>query len=101
MMAETHYVLEGGSTAHPLDVMRDAQGVLRHKDGRAVALRANGTPRSRSVEVDERTGKPPFGGKGDHDGDGRTGGSAPRDMKPEEPHAAAPKRYKTRETKAD
>ncbi|MDP2410363.1 MAG: hypothetical protein Q8M26_08760 [Pseudolabrys sp.] len=99
-MRETWYVLEDGSVADPRDVNADEKGILQHKDGRAVAYRPDGiTPRSRGVDV---ASKPLFGGKGDHDGDGRPGGAAPaadkaKDMKPEQPKRG----YRTRETKAD
>lgn len=104
MNTATWYVLEDGSAGDPAEVSPDKDGRLRHKDGRAVAYRPDGiTPRSRAVELTSG-GKLPFGGKGDHDGDGKAGGSVPvvgKDMEPEEPPAAAPKRgYKTRETKA-
>jgi|GEM_PF-4296336 hypothetical protein len=46
---ETWYVLETGDAADPRDVVRDASGLLRHKDGRKVAYRPYG-PRSRSVD---------------------------------------------------
>lgn len=50
-MIETCYVLEDGSVAHPRDVSRDAKGVLRHKDGRAVAMRRPNVPRTRGVDL--------------------------------------------------
>ena len=95
-MLETWYVMVDGSCGDPREVALGADGILRHKDGRAVAYRPDGeTPRSRGVEAS----KPMFGGKGDHDGDGRPGGSvsAGKDMKPELPRRT----YKTRESKAD
>ena len=79
---ETWYVLEDGTAVSP-------------------AMRSHDTPSSRSVEIDEKTGKPLFGGKGDHDNNGSTGGAAPAkrttEMKPEPaspPKAKKP--YKTR-----
>lgn len=48
-MRETWYILEDGSAAHPHAVKHDAHGVLRHKDGRAVAYAPHG-PRTRSVD---------------------------------------------------
>jgi hypothetical protein len=50
-MIETWYVLADGRVADPNHVTPDAQGVLRHQDGVAVALGPHG-PSSRSVEVD-------------------------------------------------
>lgn len=46
---ETWYVLEDGSCADPREVVRDAEGRLHHRDGRAVAYAPHG-PRSRSVD---------------------------------------------------
>jgi hypothetical protein len=52
-MSETHsetwYVLADGGLADPRDVVRDADGALRHRDGRPVALAPHG-PRTRSVD---------------------------------------------------
>lgn len=73
-MRETWYVLEDDSAADPNEVAPDEAGVLRHKDGRAVAMGPYG-PRSRGVDVPERAAPP----------------SADRQMKP-----AAAGRYKTR-----
>lgn len=81
MPTETWYVMEDGSAADPRDVSPDAAGILRHKDGRAVAYLPHG-PRSRSIERDEENAK---------------GKSKSRDMKPEDPK----KPYKTREAKAE
>lgn len=120
-MRATWYVLEDGKVADPNECTSDEKGALTHKSGVKVAMRFPDCPMSRGVDVDERTGKLMFGGKGDHDGDGSVGGSAPKtgnfttnevraasglppartDMKPEPPPAAKPRRgYKTRETKA-
>lgn len=52
-MRETWYVLEDGSSANPNEVAPDERGVLRHKDGMAVAIGAHGNHRSRGVDVDE------------------------------------------------
>lgn len=52
-MRETWYVLDDGSAADPNEVAPDEAGVLRHKDGRAVALGPYG-PRSRGVDVPVR-----------------------------------------------
>jgi hypothetical protein len=81
-MGEAWYVLEDGALGDPLDVGPDKAGVLRHKDGRAVAMAPHG-PRSRSVDPDAERAKAP---------------------KPKTREAVAdePKRgYKTRELKAD
>lgn len=101
-MRETWYVCEDGSFADPRETAPDSEGRLVHKDGRKIAYAPHG-PRSRGVDVPDSSGKMPFGGKGDHDGDGRIGGAVPaKDMKPEDPPASKPRRgYKTRETKAD
>lgn len=45
---DTFYVLEDGSKADPNDVVTDDKGVLRHKDGAAVAMRGN-VPRTSGV----------------------------------------------------
>lgn len=45
-MSETWYVMEDGSVGDPLAISLDKAGILRHKDGRAVAYAAHG-PRSR------------------------------------------------------
>lgn len=55
---QTWYVLEDDSVASPADVVRDKSGVLRHKDGRAVAMRPDGeTPRSRGVDAEAEAAK--------------------------------------------
>lgn len=80
-MRETWYVMEDGSCGDPRDIAHDDKGVLRHRDGRSVAMRPDGeTPRSRGVDVDEEAAKPKPKGK---------------DLKPEEPRPG----YKTRESK--
>jgi hypothetical protein len=80
MPFETWYVLEDGASADPADVATDKNGVLRHKDGRAVATRGNAYS-SRGVDTDAERAK----------------ASKARDVKPEEPKRG----YKTRESKAD
>lgn len=40
----TWYRLEDGTQADPDDVSPDEKGVLRHKNGTAVAIRGNGAP---------------------------------------------------------
>jgi hypothetical protein len=97
-MRETWYVLEDGTPVHPSEVAPNDKGRLTHKLG-LVAMRDDGeTPRSRGVDVDERK---PFGGKGDHDDNGKTGGAKKTvEMMPEP--ASAPKAkpgYKTRKAK--
>jgi hypothetical protein len=88
-MTETWFVMEDGAVAHPRDVKRDASGVLRHKDGRAVAMRG-GVPRSRSVDANEEaakaTPKP-----------AEKPVTETRELTPETPRRT----YKTRESKAD
>ena len=53
---ETWYVLEDGKVGDPRDVAPDSSGVLRHKDGRAVAYSQYG-PRSSSVDADAERAK--------------------------------------------
>lgn len=114
-MRETWYVLEDDSVVHPGEVTTEADGSLTHKSGK-VAMRGD-VPSTRGVEVDEETGKrvydgphdhlhadwpgaqPPFGGKGDHDGDGKTGGAKKPEAKDEKPEPSKAG-YKTREQKA-
>lgn len=81
-MRETWYVLEDGSPADPREVAPDAKGVLRHKNGDAVAIGAHGNPLTRGVDVDT-----------DHD----KAKHSRKDMKPEEPKRG----YRTRESKAE
>lgn len=105
-MRETWYVMEDGSCGDPREIAPDKHGRLVHKDGRKVAYAPHG-PRSRSVDVSQK----PFDGKGDHDGDGKAGGSKPKqdsvttataDMEAEQPAPAKRGRpYKTRDSKAD
>lgn len=49
-MNETWYLLKDGTAASPLDIEQDADGVLRHKDGRLVKMR--------TAEVPATTGNP-------------------------------------------
>ncbi len=51
-MTEVWYILETGEVGSPRDIRRGADGALRHKDGRAVAMAPHG-PRSRMVSADE------------------------------------------------
>lgn len=102
---ETWYILEDGSSGDPRDIAAGDDGKLVHHDGRRVSYAAHG-PRSRSVDPEAERAKvtppekQPFGGKGDHDGDGKAGGSIAaasiKDMKPEASRGA----YKTRETRS-
>ena len=55
-MMATWYVLEDGSVGDPSLISSDKDGVLRHKDGRAVAYAPHG-PRSRMVDVDVELAK--------------------------------------------
>lgn len=71
---DTWYVLEDGTHAHPADVSTDKDGVMKHKNGVAVKLRANGIPLTSGVPSKEKT----------------------RDLK-----ADKPKGYKTRDLKAE
>lgn len=54
---ETWYVMEDGEPGDPREIEPDAKGVLRHKDGRAVAYAPHG-PRSRSVDPKAVAKKP-------------------------------------------
>lgn len=85
MNRETWYVLEDETVADPRDVARDDEGVLRHSDGRAVATRPDGVPRSRGVDT-EAVGAQQEKTTADS-----------KDMKPEKPKRG----YRTRETKAE
>lgn len=98
-MRETWFVLENGEKANPAEVAVDEKGVLNHK-GVPVAMKGD-VHHSTGVDLDE-SGKPLFGGKGDHDNDGTAAGAKTTgDMKPEPPKESAKKPgYKTRETKA-
>jgi len=99
---ETWYVMEDGSVADPREVVNDSTGVLRHKDGRAVAYAPHG-PRTRGVDPDEERAKHVAA---------KAATKAPKspdvkvepkdelkskDMKPEESKTG----YTTRESKAD
>ena len=102
-MYATWYVTEGGDTVDPAECSRK-NGVLTHKSGAKIAMRFPDCPRSRSVDVKaERAKDPvkkePFGGNGDHDGDGKAGGFVKQtaDMQTEKPEPAKRGRpYKTR-----
>lgn len=84
-MRETWYVLETGDVADPRDIVHGVEP-LKHKDGRAVAMRDDGvTPRSRSVDVDAERAKAADAVK-----------PKAREAKPAEPKTG----YTTREAKA-
>lgn len=93
-MPETWYILEDDSVGDPHEIAPDAKGVLRHKDGRAVAYAAHG-PRTRSVDAEAERAK---AAKAKHDAEVKaTPSEQPprhhtRGMKAEEPA----QRYKTR-----
>lgn len=95
-MRATWYILEDGTPVDPNEVTRDDGGALVHKGGK-VAVGDHGNHLTTGVDLDE-SGKPLFGGKGDHDGDGSFGGAKKtEDMKPEPKSAPAKKPgYKTR-----
>lgn len=81
-MRETWYVLEDGSAVDPREVAPDKAGVMRHKNGIAVAMRGQALS-SRGVDPDEERAK------------AKKPAKKTADMKPEEQKAG----YKTRETK--
>lgn len=56
MDRETWYVMEDGSAGDPREIAPGDDGVLRHKDGRAVAYAPHG-PRSRGVDADAERAK--------------------------------------------
>lgn len=107
---ETWYVMEDGTYGDPREIGLKDGGLAHGKSGLKVAMRNASTPRARGVEVDangkliEEQPKPanePFGGKGDHDNNGKVGGAAPAkataEMKPEPASAPkAKKPYRTR-----
>lgn len=79
-MRETWYVLEDGNVVDPGEVAPDESGVLRHKNGAAVAMRGD-VPSTRGVDADEERAK----------------SAHTKEMKPE----GQKKPYRTRESKAD
>lgn len=99
-MRATWFLLEDGTPVDPNECA-DVDGVLTHQSGAPVAMRSHDCPMSTGVDVDDG-GKPLFGGKGDHDGNGTAGGSKPDQVqKPKDMQAGQPKQgYKTRESKA-
>lgn len=98
-MRATWYLLEDGTTVDPNECTV-VDGVLTHESGVAVAMRNHDCPMSTGVDLDD-SGKPLFGGKGDHDGNGSAGGSKSAEVpQPKEMRAEQPKQgYKTRQTK--
>ncbi|MEQ9634803.1 MAG: hypothetical protein RLW68_01830 [Devosia marina] len=99
-MRATWFMLEDGTPVDPAECST-VDGVLTHESGKPVAMRSHDCPMSTGVDIDE-AGKVPFGGKGDHDGDGSAGGSKPaQEPKPRDMQAEKPRQgYKTRQTKA-
>lgn len=78
-MAETHYLLEDGTTAAPDQVAPDENGTLRGKSGVAVAMRGEPFKTTSTISVYDKAG------------------SADSEAKPEPKPKAAPKPgYKTR-----
>lgn len=95
MRTETWYIMEDGSAGDPRQIAPDKDGVLRHKDGRAVAYAPHG-PRSLSVDIGIDMGEAPAAGKR-RKPEREAETSATADMQPETPKRG----YKTRESKAD
>ena len=97
-MRATWYVLEDGTAVDPIECAPDEGGVLTHSSGAKVKMRSFDCPMSTGVDIED--GYVPFGGKGDHDGNGTTGGAArakTEDMKPAPtPKPAQQQGYKTR-----
>lgn len=93
---ETWYILEDGSSGDPMRIKPDADGILRHTDGRAVAYNDHG-PRTRGC-VDAAAERAAY--------DRRDMKTAPADAAPSTAAAAKPKRargkkpYKNRQMKA-
>lgn len=83
----TWYVLQDGTHADPNDVAPDGKGVLRHKDGLDVAMRADGNPQT--IGVDAKANKNVEAAE--------AGKNETRDLKAEKPKRG----YKTRDLKAD
>jgi hypothetical protein len=97
MNRETWYILEDGAAGDPREIAPDADGRLRHTDGRAVAYAPHG-PRSRGVDADAERAKaaPPKAAAAKPAAKPKAGATA-RDMKAESPAGG----YQTRESKAD
>lgn len=81
-MRATWYVMESGEPGDPAMIAPDADGVLRHGDGRAVAIGPHG-PRSTGVDLPDESEV------------------ERRDLKPETDGDKPKRGYKTRVSKAD
>lgn len=88
--------LEDGRTVDPNDCAPDGDGVLRHKSGVAVAMRAPGVPRSRGVDAEQERAKA-AAESAEADRRSKPSGGRGKAMKPDEEEGG----YKTRETKAE
>ena len=100
MPQETWYVLEDGSNADPCEVAPDKKGVLRHKDGQAVAMHATlGIPISRGVDPDKEQRK---NAKAKPKVEPEPELEPPKSILFEQPAVIKPsKRYKNREVKSE
>lgn len=101
---DTWYVLADGTHAHPAEVERGEDGVLKSKGGVPVALRDNGLPLTSGVatrsnkqaaRAGRRAGKQPDGAAG---GDAKAAETAD-DQKPDGQQQDGS--YTTRESRAD
>jgi len=91
---DTWYLLVDGTYADPNEVSHDKDGVLKHKNGVAVALRESGVPHT--IGVDAVQNKNVEAAKAGRD--------AEHHAKPKGKQMKAddePKHYKTREMKGD
>lgn len=88
-MEETWYVMEDGSVGDPREIGPDKDGLLRHKDGRAVKYASYGPVSRGGVDPEAERGR----GK-QKAAPAAESSRATRDMKPEEPSARTS--YKTR-----
>jgi len=89
-MRETWYVMDDGSAVDPNDVAPDKHGILRHGDGRSVAVGPHGL-RSRSMsETEMREARASAAAQKP------SGGSSGRALEA----VPTPRGYKTRESKA-
>lgn len=103
-MTETWYVMEDGSLGDPRQIAEDASGVLRHRDGRAVAYGMYG-PRSRGgvdAEAERAQADANASNKQGHGAISETE-TVPSDKQTQRDKAAGarPRKYKTRESKAE
>lgn len=92
----TWYRLVDGTQADPTDVTRDADGVLRHKNGVAVAMRDSGVPRSTGARDNPAVNAPAAPSR-DLTAAADKPASDDREMKPA---ASSGKGYRTRGPKA-